>query len=45
MVGRLKWIEMVDSAEAEVTDRLNVAREIQSSSEQLSQQISTFRVI
>ena len=42
MVSRLKWIEMADSAEAKVTDRSDVAREIPSSNEEVSQQISTF---
>ena len=42
MVGRLQWIEMADTVEPEVIDRSKVAREIQSSNEEVTQHISTF---
>ena len=42
MVGRLRWMEMADSAEAEAADQSTVARKIQSSNEEVSQHISTF---
>ena len=45
MVDRLRLMELAGSVEAEAADQSKVAREIQSSNEEVSQHISTFRVI
>ena len=40
MVGRLRWMEMAGNAEPEAASQSKVAREIQSSSQEVSQHIS-----
>ena len=42
IVNRLRWMEMAGSAEAKAAHQSKVAREIQSSNEEISQHISTF---
>ena len=45
MVGPLRWMEMAGSAEVEAAHQSKVAREIQSSNEEVSQHINTFWVM
>ena len=45
MVGLLRWMGVEDSGEAEAVDQSKVACEIQSSNQEVSQHIGTFRVI
>ena len=40
MAGRLRWMEMAGNAEPEAASQSKVAREIQSSSQEVSQHIS-----